>query len=85
MIKFTLLIICFTLLLTCLGCQQDFRKAEDKQAADVDTYRVKDGEYDSEFPSKPVSKHLTDISKSVHLISILVFYQSYRDQLSRYR
>ena len=77
MIKFTLLVTCFTLLLTCLSCQQDLRKEEAKQAAGVDTYRVKDGKYDSEFPGKPVSTYLSEIANSVHLISILAFYQSY--------
>jgi hypothetical protein len=77
MIKFRQFLISSILLFTCLSCQQDIRNGEAKDATGGDVFNVKDGEYDSEFPGKPVSNHLSEMAKSVHLISILAFYQSY--------
>jgi hypothetical protein len=62
-----LLIIC--LLLIYSGCAQKVIKYEGSH--------IKDGKYDSEFPNQPASVHLNNILNSVHLISILAFYQSY--------
>jgi len=60
-------------LILSISCQQDLRN-EDA----VNTFELSiDGEYDSEFPVKPVAKYLTEISESVHLLSVLAFYQSY--------
>ena len=59
------------------GCQEDLRN-KDKS---TESTTVIDGKYDSEFPVKPVSEHLTHISNSVHLLSILAFYQSYHFDL----
>jgi hypothetical protein len=77
MIKFTLLFLCSILILCWLNCQPDLRNEGTKKLESDEPYRVKDGKYDSEYPDKPVSDHLNEIAKSVHLISILAFYQSY--------
>lgn len=76
-IKFILLSISFTSLFTIFSCQQDLRKEEIGNKTGTEIHKVKDGKYDSEFPYKPVSTHLNEIANSVHLISILAFYQSY--------
>ena len=51
------------------GCAQQVIKYE--------ASHIKDGKYDSEFPNQPTSVHLNHILNSVHLISILAFYQSH--------
>jgi len=38
---------------------------------------VQDGKYDSEFSAIPVADHLDKIVQSVHMISILAFYESF--------
>ncbi len=38
---------------------------------------LEDKKYDSEFPGKPVSGHIKKIIKSIHLVSVLTFYESY--------
>jgi hypothetical protein len=47
---------------------------------------LSDGHYDSEFPYRNCSKQLSEISKSIHKIDCLVFYQTYlfneKDQVS---
>ena len=48
-----------------------------KEAVNHKSFSTGDGEYDSEFPSTPVSEQLQDIIKSVHLVSILAFYKSF--------
>lgn len=77
MMKIMLIFFGLILFITNIGCQQD---VINKDAA-KNTIRVRDGKYDSEFPGMPVSEYLTRISKSVHLLSILAFYQSYNFEL----
>ena len=44
--------------------------------------QITDGQYDSEFPSKPTSPYLDKIVKSVKMVSILTFYKAYQFNLS---
>jgi hypothetical protein len=73
MMKFLPRLIFLLLLILSISCQQDLRKEEAVNSIEP----ISDGEYDSEFPMKPVSDYLTQISESVHLLSVLAFYQSY--------
>ena len=43
----------------------------------TDINNIKDKIYDSEFPRKPVSEYLKQIIKSINLVSVLTFYESY--------
>jgi hypothetical protein len=43
---------------------------------EVQRDRIVDGRYDSEYPARPVSEHLGKIMETVHMISILAFYES---------
>ena len=49
-----------------------------RQVYQVESNVVKDGEYDSEFPSSPTSVELNKISESVYLLSTMAFYKSYK-------
>ena len=77
MVKFSLVFCIFFLLFIFHSCQRDLRTGETDGIETRNIIRVIDGEYDSEYPVMPVSPHLTEIAKSVHLVSILAFYQSY--------
>jgi len=71
--KFTLFIFGSILFVFSLNCQKDLRNENTAENSGL----IIDGNYDSEFPTKPVSEYLINISKSVHLLSVLAFYQSY--------
>lgn len=43
--------------------------------------QIIDGQYDSEFPSKPTSPYLDKIVQSVKMVSILTFYKAYEFNL----
>ena len=66
-LKIFSLFLIITLIIT--GCQRKIIRLEINQ--------IKDGKYDSEFPMVPVSEYLEEITESVKLISILVFYEGY--------
>ena len=67
--KTDLLIIWLITVVFLISCQKEVVRDMNSQ--------VIDGHYDSEFPQKPVTPHLKDILESVHLVSILAFYQAF--------
>jgi hypothetical protein len=77
--RFYRLLLIIMLLLIYSGCAQQVIKYEGSH--------IKDGKYDSEFPTQPTSVHLRNILNSVHLISSLAFYQShnfrYKDGITK--
>jgi hypothetical protein len=75
--KISLFFTCLVLLFLTIYCQQELRNSDTAALSG----QTKDGKYDSEFPTQPVSDILNQISKSVHLLSVLAFYQSYHFDL----
>jgi trypsin-like peptidase len=41
------------------------------------TNQIKDGKYDSEYPSQPVSEHLEKIAQSVKMVSVLAYFSNF--------